>query len=192
MIYKQLYEIPLSRFISMYCGDLKALVINGRHSKEELEQTASRLIAKYCKVTGGRSIEADISMRNDFINCDCKAHCLEVALQLANAGMYEGACDIMESFGYKLKFGTPEEILHSKNKIQGLFSESKMRCDLLSEKLKSKTDGGIKVDRDYFEREKAIVMSYFKPFDDNEVKAETYAYWLNLISSQLKVKKIKK
>ncbi len=188
MIYKELHEIPLSRFISMYCGDLDALVIKGKHKREELERTASKLVLKYTEITGNRSIEADISMRNDLMNCTAKVSALESCLWLFTMGDYEQACTMVNSFGYKLKCGTIDEINALKQKIGGLLSENKMRIDMLSAKMKSK-QGKVKIDRDYFEREKAIVMSYFKPFDDNEVKAQTYACWLKIMSEQVKSKK---
>lgn len=193
MIYKELYEIPLRRFIEMYCGDLNALVIEGKHEQKELEETASMLILKYNQITGNKSAEADVFMRNDMLNYNAKIHCMEAVLWLIGTGSYKEACAIMASFKYNCKCDTEDDVKAMKGKAEGLLSESRMRLDMLISKISKDKKEGVKVDRDYFEREKAIVMSYFKySFDDNEVNAQTYANWLNIMSEQVKEMKSKR
>lgn len=186
MIYRELESIPLANFIEVFMGNLNELGPD-KCSKEERKEIAESMINEYFSIVGGKSLLAEISRNSEFINLSIKVDCVEACKNLIKLDDWEGACEILSKLGYGI---SPTEKERINKRIESILSVCKYRRDtLLRDKKEGKT-----IDRNYFTRERVIVMSHFKMHVNKyEYTAKEYAYLvkrmcddMNIISSNNK------
>jgi hypothetical protein len=174
-IYTDLNEIPMSRFIDIYNGDLTALVKSGNPSEDELKEAAEKLIFEYFDIVGNRNIVADMSRKNEMINLRIYLDTFEMCKGMIQLDKWVEVCAVLETIGYKLNPENHDEI---ELKITSLLANKKFRYEmLLNDIQKSSPDS--KPDPDHFTRECVAVETHFKmQIDFNRTSAKKYAYYV--------------
>lgn len=189
MLYTDIAKIPLSRFIDIYCGDRDALIINGKHSEKELSETANSLIQKYIEIAGGKSINTELRAKDERLILESKVSCMEACLNIIKLGDYDSVANILNNFGYKLACNTDSDKMRIHSRVQSILQQGKMRIAQLDSKKKDVKPID-KPTREQFASEMAIVMSRFKPFNENEISAAVYANWVKIMCDEIRNKPI--
>lgn len=172
MIYTELDNMPLSRFIDVFLGDLDKVVINGKYSQKEKEKASEKLCNEYFSIIGGKSVISHINKRNEMLKIHMRMCCLERASQFMAMGEWEEVRNIMGALGYSFKSGEHDRI---RARIESVMASDKYRLAKLQEF--SDNSGKTKMDREYFTRERVSVMSHVKMhIDENTFSAKEYAY----------------
>lgn len=168
MMYEDLENIPLSNFIEVFMGNLKAL--GEDCPKGEAARIAEYMINEYVTIVGGRQLLSEISKSNELINLNIKIDCLEACKNLMKLGDWKSVCDVLSKFGYGM---FPENKGGIRKKVDSVLASSRYRRDTLSQTRRESP----RMDRDYFTRERVTVMSHFKMhIDKNSYTAKEYAY----------------
>lgn len=189
MLYTDITKIPLSRFIDVYCGDRNALIINDKHSEKELSETANNLIQKYIEIAGGKSITVELRAKDERLTLESKISCMEACLNIIKLGDYKSVVDILNNFGYRLPFNTDSDKMRIHSRVESILQQSKMRVAQLEAKRKD-IQPVKQPTREQFASEMAIVMSRFKPFNENEISAAVYANWVKIMCDEIRNKPV--
>lgn len=171
MYYKDLDQISVGKFIEVFCGNLDALVVNGSHRQDDLSYAAKQMINEYMSIIGGKVLLAEISRKNEIINLRIKIDCMEACLNLIKINDWKHVCDMLSAFGYTVD-------VNDKEKINQRISSISANCKYRYDKLTSVNSASTAVmDRDYFTRERVMVMGHFKMHIDKDVfTAKEYAF----------------
>lgn len=172
MIYTDLDRIPLRAFIDVFCGDIDAICKGGTHFPKEKAENAERLVNEYLLIIGGRSAGAQLYKKNEGFNNNLKIACMEACQGLIKDRRWEEACDILANMGYKLK---PEEHVKIKQRIDSILGTIRLKIE--REKAVANNQEAPKMDKDYFVRERVMVMSHFNmQIDPDRLSAKEYAF----------------
>lgn len=164
MIYTDLNKIPLLRFIDVFCGDYRALVINGSHKKGELEPIAQRLIYEYLSIVGGRQVLAEIAKKNEELNLGMKIECMLACENLMKIGRYDEVCVVLGELGYRMREDEHEKM---KTRVKSILGGSRLRLDMIKGQPAKVADKGF--DKGSFVRERVMVMQHYKMHIDPAV-----------------------
>ena len=89
MLYNDLDKIPLDIFIDVFTGDNSKLIIEGKHSNEELSEQAESLIIEYTEIIGGVSLLSEMSRKSSLINLHIKIEYKKILeIMIANRECY--------------------------------------------------------------------------------------------------------
>ncbi|RGM26966.1 hypothetical protein [Bacteroides sp. OM08-17BH] len=172
MIYNDLGKISLSRFIDIFLGDIDKVVQKGMYSAGEKVAAAERLCNEYISIIGGRSAVAQISRRNEVLKIQIRLNCLSICERMVSSGDWGDAVDILATLGYKFKEDEHEKI---KSRITSVSASDRYRLAKLEDN--THDAGRVKMDREYFTRERVSLMSHIKMhIDENTFSAKEYAY----------------
>lgn len=172
MIYNDLGKISLSRFIDIFLGDIDKVVQKGMYSAGEKVAAAERLCNEYLSIIGGRSAVAQISRRNEVLKIQIRLNCLSICERMVSSGDWGDAVDILATLGYKFKEDEHEKI---KSRITSVSASDRYRLAKLEDN--NPDVGRVKMDREYFTRERVSLMSHIKMhIDENTFSAKEYAY----------------
>lgn len=181
MIYTELEKIPLSRFIDVFLGDIDKVVVNGNHSREEKENASEKLCNEYLYIIGGKSVVSHINKRNEILKIHMRMCCLEMASRFIIMEEWDKAKDIMGALGYSFK---SDEHDRMRSRIESVIASDKYRIAKLQKSLDN--SGKIKMNREYFTREKVSVMSHVKMYIDEDVfSAKEYAYMVRNMCDEI-------
>lgn len=181
MIYNDLNKIPLQRFIDVFCGNIRALIMSGNHSDEELALVAQDMVYSYTSIVGGMQILAEIEKKNEVLNLSTKIECMSACENLMKIGMISDVCHILKKFGYSVKEDDPEKI---QIKISGIIGSSRFRLDSINSH-RQKTINN-KVDKSSFVKERVILMQHYKMHIDPLVfTAGEYAYLVKCMCDEV-------
>lgn len=172
MIYTDLNKIPLQRFIDVFCGDFRVLIINGNHEDAELESAAQKMIYEYMSIVGGRQVLAEIAKKNEQINLGMKIECMLACENLIKIGRYEDVRLVLEELGYRIREDEPEKM---KTRVTSILGSSRLRLDMIKGQPAKVVDKGF--DKGSFVKERVMVMQHYKMHIDPTVfTAGEYAY----------------
>lgn len=172
MIYNDLNKICLSRFINIFLGDIDKVVQGGRYSIREKALAAEKLCNEYLSIIGGMSVSAQINRKNEVLKIQIRLNCLAICQELISSGNWSDAVEVMSALGYKFREDEHDKI---KNRISSVSASDNYRLAKLQET--SPDIGKIKMDREYFTKERVSLMSHVKMhIDENTFSAKEYAY----------------
>lgn len=172
MVYNDLDKIPLCKFIEVFMGNISCLDTDSGHEDSEIKETADRLINKYLSIVGGKVLQSEISKKNELLNLGIKMDCMDACDNLVKIGDWHSVCSILGLFGYKL-FANQKDMV--RKRIDSVRASAKYRMSKME--VSAKEDVGAKMDRDYFTRERVMVMKHYKMhIDPNIFTAGEYAY----------------
>ena len=189
MIYDDLDKIPMNLFMDIFQGDISK-VSDENIPSVEAEEIAERLIAEYSEIVGGRSAIAEVSKQNEIYNCGLKIECMNACEYLIKAEKYESVSKILLKFGFKIPAEDKDRI---RQRVSSILTASQYRI----EKLKSfRPDADSQpVNKDYFTRERVMLMENFKMhIDIYKLSAKEYAYMVRKTCDDMQsvLKNIKK
>lgn len=189
-VYESLGEMTLGRFIDLFLGDTDKAVKEGTCGGREKREAAERLCAAYLSIVGGRSALAQLSRRDAMLRAQMRLACLDACRKLASMGDWEGVCRVLGAMGYRFKPGDREGMMR---KVESVSASEGYKLEKM--RAQAPADGGAKMDRAYFTRERVAVMGHVKMYIDPEVfTAEEYAWMVRRMCDELEaaVKKARK
>ena len=187
MLYTDLDKISLDTFIDVFTGDKSKLIIEGEHSEKELSEQSEKLITEYVEIIGGASFLSEMSQRNNIINLHIKIEymkieCMKgVEIMIKNKD-WEDAAHILSEFGFSY---FPSEHEKIRKKVYSILSMSKYMLERIN--AKEKPENNSKMDKNYFARERVMVMSHFgMQIRKNEISAKEYAFMVKRMCEDVK------
>lgn len=181
MIYNDLSKIALSRFIDIFLGDIDKVVQGGAHSIKEKVLAAEKLCNEYLSIIGGKSAVAQIIRRNEVLNIQIRLNCFSMCEKLISSGDWDVVVSIMGALGYRFKEDEHEKIT---NRIKSVSASDNYRLAKLQES--AANSGKVKMDRDYFTKERVSLMSNVKMhIDENTFSAKEYAYMVRRMCDEI-------
>lgn len=190
MIYKRLNEIPLNKFIDLYCGDLNTLIISGEHEEEELKSAAASLFSKYTKITNSKAYYSFLSKSNDSGIFLGRIQLMEMCLRLLQMGDCQSVSEILIDHGVNVN---PKHTKELEKRIKSILGRNRFYLDKMNQ---SKNDAKERTEeeiRDDFEREITNASCFYRMnINDSEISAQRYANMIReMILSYEKQKKKK-
>ncbi|MDD6210514.1 MAG: hypothetical protein PUB21_07920 [Bacteroidales bacterium] len=192
-MYTSCSDIPLSRFIKVYCGNLDALVISGFVPYIDKVRIANRMIEEYCSFIGNRNLSLELSKRNDLLNYSIKITVLEAARYMLSLGYYKNAFDLVTSVKIKVAFPKCEKDV---KRIFDLIGSEMAVLKVRVKQLKDSLERGIKeknkrdksADENYFAEERMLVSKHMGYYIDAErITAKDYAFCVKNMLNELKL-----
>jgi len=157
-------------------------VKSGKHTDEELKETAEKLIYEYLSIVAGSQAESELSKKNEMINLDAKIKCMAGCENFIVRNKWEDVCGILNNFGYKY---SPDERDKIKQRILSIKSTCQFNLDRI--KLSTSTKDTKPIDADYFVRECVMVETHFKmQIDFNKTTAKKYGYYVKKMCDEIK------
>lgn len=179
-MYMDLGELTLARFIDIFLGDVDKVVKDGtsEHTESDRMAAAEKLCNDYMVIVGGKSVLSVIARRGELLKLQMRETCLNAARRLAVMGEWDGAMEIMGNLGYRVK---PEQLM---GKIKSVQASGRYRMAKLQDGMKEKE--GVRMDREYFTRERVSVMSHTKMYiDEHTFTAKEYAYMVKMMCDEI-------
>lgn len=188
MLYTDLDKIPLDIFIDVFTGDKSKLIIEGKHSDEELSEQSEKLITEYVEIIGGASFLSEMSKRNNIINLHIKIECMKGVEVMIKNNDWEAATRILSDFGFKY---SPSDHDNIRKKATSILSMSKYLLERAN--AREKPENASKMDKNYFVRERVAVMSHYgMQIRKNEISAKEYAFMVKRMCEDIKSMNIHK
>lgn len=182
MLYTELDKIPLDTFIDVFLGDASKLIINGNHTEKELSDQYDKLVTEYIEIVGGGSILAEIYKKSNLINLQIKIECMKAAQIMIKNKKWKELSDMLSKFGYNLIPSEHDKIV---KRVTSILSTSKYMLE--KEENKERPDNLSKMDRNYFVRERVMVMSHFgMQIQKNIISAKEYAFMVKRMCEDIK------
>lgn len=153
MIHTDLDKISLRTFVDVFCGDINA-VCDGDYTEKEKLGAAEKLINEYLSIVGGKTITAELIKRNEILNNAIKIDCMNNCKAMIKLGNWKEACEVLAVLGFNMKESEKEKI---KQRVESILSAAKFRIDKLNQTKEQQPT----MDKDYFVRERVMVMSHF-------------------------------
>ena len=102
---------------------------------------------------------------------------------LLNNEKYQEVSDVLHLLGYEIKASDKKAL---KMRINSILAQSKFRLAQMENNTKGSQHKGGVMDANYFAREKAIVMAYYKmAFSNKDIMAKEYAYIVKSMCDEL-------
>lgn len=181
MIYTDLNEIPLQRFIDVFFGEYGALVMNGNHSQDELSEVANRMISDYMVIIGGRQVVSEVSKQNDMLNLSAKIECMLACKNLIKIDRFLEVAAILSIYGYRIQ---PDNVDQITNKVESILSNSLFRLN--SNKENARVNKTKSPDRESFVKERVVLMQHYKMHINPMVfTAAEYAYMVKGLCEEI-------
>lgn len=182
MLYTELDKIPLDTFIDVFLGDTNKLIIEGDHTEKELSDQYDKLVTEYIEIIGGTSILAEIYKKSNLINLQIKIECMKAAQIMIKNKQWEEVVGMLSKFGYNLFPSDHDKII---KRVASILSTSKYMLEK-AEKTEN-PDNSSKMDRNYFVRERIMVMSHFgMQIQKNIISAKEYAFMVKRMCEDIK------
>lgn len=182
MIYNSLNEIPMTRFMDVYSGNLQSLIKSGEHSDSELKEVSERLIHEYISIIGGANIEAEINKRRSICNLMRNIRCMELCEGYMSLGEIGVVCEVLSNLGYKYSPDQKEKIIQ---RIQSLKANSQFNLDRAKPDTSNKESEPVNLD--YFFDECVALETHFKmQIDLNAMSAKKYAFYIKRMHREIK------
>lgn len=162
-----LESISLSDFLRVYEGNTE-YAGDGKESIEAKNKASEQMIMEYLEIVGGKTVSCEISKKNEQINNDIKLNLMDACDNLIKLGDWESVSGILSLLGFKIFPSNHEKI---RLRIGIIRSTAKMKMDM------AKQTSEIKADKDYFIKERTMVIGHFKMHIDPSIyRAKEYAY----------------
>lgn len=182
MLYTELDKIPLDTFIDVYLGDTNKLIIEGSHTEKELSEQAENLIIEYVSIIGGISYLSEIYKKNSLIDLHIKIEYMKVLEIMIADNDWEYASESLSKLGFSY---FPSEHEKIKRRIASIISMSQYMLEKAENT--EKPDNLSKMDRNYFVRERVMVMSHFgMQIQKNIISAKEYAFMVKRMCEDVK------
>lgn len=169
MVYRDLDEIKMRRFIDIFCGDVEKVVMDGskdKHSREEMEKAADKLCCAYVELTGGKTMKARLTRRNEMLKLEMRLASLDACRKLMIMGKWEEVASVMEKLGHKMA-GDHESV---RRKIESLIASDSYRLEkLYRNEMEKQKNSGEKVTKETFAQERVWMMAKLKMHIDTDV-----------------------
>ena len=180
MLYNDLDKIPLDIFIDVFTGDNSKLIIEGKHSNEELSEQAESLIIEYTEIIGGVSLLSEMSRKSSLIHI--KIEYMKVLEVMTANSDWDYAVKALSQLGFSYSSSEHDKI---RKRISSILSMSQYMLE--RENAKEKPERASKMDKNYFARERVMVMSHFgMQIRKNEISAKEYAFMVKRMCEDMK------
>ena len=177
MLYTDLDKIPLDTFIDVFTGDKSKLIIKGRHSDEELSEQSEKLVTEYVEIIGGASFLSEMSKRNNII-----IECMKIVEVMIANNDWEYAAEALSRLGFPYPSSEHDKI---RKKAASILSMSKYLLERTN--AKEKSESAVKMDKNYFVRERVAVMAHYgMQIRKNEISAKEYAFMVKRMCEDIK------
>ena len=183
-LYTKCDEIPLCKFIELYKGNLKALVISGKANEEELRKTSFAIIEEYNEIIGNKNLRFAILRHSSSINYNIKIIIFEIAENLLMMDDLDNAFALLSQIG----INAPTEITEStlseiKRSIDSIKAHTQLKLALLNQQIERSKPKDNKID---FTKERMIVCSHYKMHIDPKIyTAAEYAYLVKMMLNEI-------
>ena len=183
-LYTKCEEIPLYRFIEMYNGNLKSLVISGSVSDEELRPISFRIIEEYSNIVGNKNLKFAVSQQSTSINYAIKISLIEIILNMLSSGLQEEAFSFFPQIGVKVPEELTEESIKSVLKsIESILAHTKMKYDMLNDQIQKLKPKESRID---FTKERMMVSAHFKMHIDSKTyTAAEYGHLVRMMLNEI-------
>lgn len=182
MLYTELDKIPLDTFIDVFLGDTNKLIVEGSHTEKELSCQYDKLVTEYIEIVGGSSILAEIYKKSNLINLQIKIECMKASQLMIKNKQWERVSNMLSRFGYNLFPSEHDKII---KRVASILSTSKYMLEKAENT--EKPDNLSKMDRNYFVRERVMVMSHFgMQIQKNIISAKEYAFMVKRMCEDVK------
>lgn len=183
-LYTKCDEIPLYKFIEAYDGNLKALVISGKASEEELRLTFSRIMDEYNQIIKNKNLQFAVSKRSLIINYYTKISIISAILNFIKLGEIDKIFDLLAIVDIKnVNIETVADAEKLINKIESSLAYIRLRLKMAQEQLDKTSQTNRRVD---FTKERMILSSHFKMrIDDKTYTAAEYANLVRLMLNEI-------
>jgi len=183
-LYTKCDEIPLYKFIEAYDGNLKALVISGKASEEELRLTFSRIMDEYNQIIKNKNLQLAVSKRSLIINYYTKISIISAILNLIKVGEIDKIFDLLAIVDIKnVNIETVADAEKLINKIESSLAYIRLRLKMAQEQLDNTSQTNRRVD---FTKERMILSAHFKMrIDDKTYTAAEYANLVRLMLNEI-------
>ena len=183
MLYTDLDKISLDTFIDVFTGDKSKLIIEGEHSEKELSEQSEKLITEYVEIIGGASFLSEMSQRNNIINLHIKIEYMKIVEVMIANNDWAYAAEALSQLGFSY---CPSEHEKIRKKASSILSMSKYMLERIN--AKEKPGNSSKMDKNYFARERVMVMSHFgMQIRKNEISAKEYAFMVKRMCEDIKI-----
>lgn len=182
--YTSCEEIPLRKFIEMYKGDLKALIIEGNPGDKELREASTSIIEEYSMIVGGKNFSFEIDDRSRMINYGIKIALMDVIISSCEFGRIGDIKDLLIIFSIPTpNEGDIEGLNMVLRRAASIKAEAGLRLSAITRNEKAK-DSKRKVD---FTKERMILSSHFKmKVDMDNYTAAEYGNLIRLMLNDIK------
>lgn len=184
--YKDLDEIKLGRFVEVFLGNVEMVVKPGskeKHSHKEMEEAAERLCCKYLEITGGKTMQARLTRRNEMLKLEMRLAALDACKKLVVLGNWEGVSSVLGKMGYSIPAGDRESL---KRKVESLMATCGYRLEKLCATEAEIAKNAKGVTRDELTKERVAIMARMKMHIDPEVyTALEYAYLVRRVCEEI-------
>ena len=183
MLYTDLDKISLDTFIDVFTGDKSKLIIEGEHSEKEMSEQSEKLITEYVEIIGGASFLSEMSQRNNIINLHIKIEYMKIVEVMIANNDWAYAAEALSQLGFSY---FPSEHEKIRKKASSILSMSKYMLERIN--AKEKPGNSSKMDKNYFARERVMVMSHFgMQIRKNEISAKEYAFMVKRMCEDIKI-----
>lgn len=185
-IYRELGEIKLGRFVEILTGNVDMVVkpgSKGKYSSKEMEEAADKLCYRYLEITGGRTMQARLSRRNEMLKLEMRLSALDACRKLVALGNWEGVRSVLEKMGYSIEAGDRESL---KRKVESLMATCGYRLEKLCATELEAGKNAKGVTKEELTQERVAIMSRMKMHIDPEVyTALEYAYLVKRVCEEM-------
>lgn len=186
MLYSNLNDIPLYTFNQILLGDNNAVVIDGKHNKEEINYTAQMLVSEYYMILGTSSKEVCI-MYEDALNNQRMLLIARCGLDAQNFDM-SVSLEASRYLGYN---GDKDKVIEYLEKKEKYYSQRYELSRIAIEKYKKEHENEPKItEKDLANERAALIMSGI-PLDQHRISAMEYAFLLKSKIEESKMLKSK-
>lgn len=184
--YTKCDQIPLSKFIDMYTGNLSALIIRGNPPVDELRNAASLLTEEYCSIIGSKNMTFEIDNQAKMMKYSSRILLADTATFLIKYELYDELKETFKYLGIKMPEAFSRETIPSIVKsLESAKGEAKLRLEML--KKGSGTKKKTKESQADFTKERMMVCAHFKMHIDPKVfTTAEYGNLLKMMLNELK------
>lgn len=184
--YRDLDEIKLGRFVEVFLGNVEMVVKPGskkKHSHKEMEEAAERLCCKYLEITGGKTMQARLTRRNEMLKLEMRLAALDACKKLVVLGNWEGVSSVLGKMGYSIPAGDRESL---KRKVESLMATCGYRLEKLCATEAEIAKNAKGVTRDELTKERVAIMARMKMHIDPEVfSTKEYAFMVRRVCEEI-------
>ena len=165
--------IRLNRFIDLWLGDTDAVVAEGEATDEQKQRAARELCEQYIGIVGGTQVQARLAQENERLKLRMRRICLETARALIATGDLDNARKVLRSAGLP----SEGDAAVLRLRIDGWLAKDCYK-EKKAQEAQEQAEGGARMTRDWFTRERVAVMRWAKMYvDERQMSASEYA-WL--------------
>lgn len=174
--------IRLARFIDLWLGDVDAVVAEGEATDELKQRAARELCEQYIGIVGGTQVQARLAQENERLKLRMRRICLETARALIATGDLDSARKVLRSAGLP----SEGDAAVLRRRIDGWLAQDGYK-EKKAQEAQEQAEGGARMTRDWFTRERVVVMRWAKMYvDERQMSAAEYAWLVRAMCDEVR------